>query len=173
MRFSKVTNQIKKYLIKYSQLLGREKYIKFLCYCYRDRITCTGNRLPRYISSDVEFDPSASISLGGGITIAAGTIILTHDYSIDYGLIAIAEQDLNHEKKYCKGVSIGNDTFIGQRCIILPGVSIGNNCIIGAGSIVTKNIPDNCVVAGVPAKVLANTDQWIAKRLDKDKNYII
>ena len=65
MRFSKVTNQIKKYLIKYSQLLGREKYIKFLCYCYRDRITCTGNRLPRYISSDVEFDPSASISLGG------------------------------------------------------------------------------------------------------------
>lgn len=64
MRFSKITNQIKKHLIKYSQLLGREKCIKFLCYCYRDRITCNGNRLPRYISSDVEFDPSASILLG-------------------------------------------------------------------------------------------------------------
>lgn len=47
--------------------------------------------------------------------------------------------------------SIGNVTFIGMNATILPKLTIGNNVIIAAGSVVTKNIPDNCMVAGVPA----------------------
>lgn len=49
-------------------------------------------------------------------------------------------------------IRIGNDVWIGRRVIIMPGVKVGNGCVIGAGSIVTHNIPDYCVVAGVPAK---------------------
>jgi acetyltransferase-like isoleucine patch superfamily enzyme len=49
---------------------------------------------------------------------------------------------------------IGNNCFIGINSIIMPGVTIGNEVIIGAGSVVTKNIPDNCIAAGNPAKII-------------------
>lgn len=49
---------------------------------------------------------------------------------------------------------IGSNCFIGTRSIILPGVSIGNEVIIAAGSVVTKDIPDNCIAGGNPAKII-------------------
>lgn len=51
-------------------------------------------------------------------------------------------------------VQIGDDVWIGGNVTILPGVSIGNNVVIGAGAVVTKDIPDNCLALGVPAKVV-------------------
>ncbi len=57
-----------------------------------------------------------------------------------------------------KPVTIGNDVWIGGNCTILPGVSIGNNVIIAAGSVVTKDVPDNTVVAGVPAKAVKSLE---------------
>ena len=51
-------------------------------------------------------------------------------------------------------VHIGNNVFIGMHCMIMKGVTIGDNAIIGAGSIVTKDIPANCIAAGVPCKVI-------------------
>ena len=49
-------------------------------------------------------------------------------------------------------VTIGNDVWIGGSCTILPGVTIGNNVVIAAGAVVTRDVPDNCVVAGVSAR---------------------
>lgn len=49
---------------------------------------------------------------------------------------------------------IGENCFIGGRSIILPGVRIGNSCIVGAGAVVTKDVPDNCIVAGNPAQII-------------------
>lgn len=51
-------------------------------------------------------------------------------------------------------VHIGNNVFIGMHCMILKGVTIGDNSIIAAGSIVTKDIPANCIAGGVPCKVI-------------------
>lgn len=51
-------------------------------------------------------------------------------------------------------ISIGNDVWIGTNVTLLPAISIGNGVIIGAGSVVTKDVPDYAVVAGVPAKIL-------------------
>lgn len=48
-------------------------------------------------------------------------------------------------------VIIGDNVWIGARTVILPGVTIGNNVVVAAGSVVTKDVPDNCLVAGVPA----------------------
>ncbi len=56
--------------------------------------------------------------------------------------------------EYGKPIKIGNDVWIGGGSIILPGVTIGNNVVIGAGSVVTKNIEDNVVIAGNPARVI-------------------
>lgn len=49
---------------------------------------------------------------------------------------------------------IGANCVIGVRSLILPGITIGNQVVIGGGSVVTKSIPDNCVVAGNPAKII-------------------
>lgn len=51
-------------------------------------------------------------------------------------------------------IVIGNDVWIGARCIILQGVRVGNGAIIGAGSVVTKDVPDYTIVGGNPAKVI-------------------
>lgn len=53
-----------------------------------------------------------------------------------------------------QGITIGNDVWIGMGAVIMPGVKIGNGVTIGAGAIVTKDIPDYCFVAGVPAKII-------------------
>ncbi|MBW9173579.1 acetyltransferase [Clostridium estertheticum] len=54
---------------------------------------------------------------------------------------------------YMKPVSIGNNVWIGENVCILLGVNIGNGCIIAANSVVNRDVPDNCIVAGTPAKV--------------------
>ena len=51
-----------------------------------------------------------------------------------------------------KPVHIGNDVWIGGNVTILPGVTIGNNVVVAAGAVVTKDVPDNTLVGGVPAK---------------------
>ena len=55
---------------------------------------------------------------------------------------------------YAKKVKIGNDVWIGSNATILPGVEIQDGAIIAAGSIVTKDVPKNAVVAGNPARII-------------------
>jgi acetyltransferase-like isoleucine patch superfamily enzyme len=61
-------------------------------------------------------------------------------------------------------VHIGEGSFIGAHTVILPNVKIGKYCVIGAGSVVNKSIPDYCVAAGIPAKILSvfdtSTRRW-------------
>jgi maltose O-acetyltransferase len=54
--------------------------------------------------------------------------------------------------EYAKPITIGDDVWVGGGAIICPGVSIGNRCVIAAGSVVTKNVPDDTIVAGNPAR---------------------
>lgn len=49
---------------------------------------------------------------------------------------------------------IGHDVWIGRKAIIMPGVKVGNGAIVGAGAVVTKDVPDYAIVAGVPAKII-------------------
>lgn len=58
---------------------------------------------------------------------------------------------------YMKPVSIGNNVWIGENVCILLGVTIGDGCIIGANSVVIRDVPDNCIAVGSPAKVCK---QW-------------
>lgn len=60
----------------------------------------------------------------------------------------------NNEISLKKGIHVGNDVWIGLNTIILNGVNIGNGVTIAAGSVVTKDVPDYCVVAGTPAKII-------------------
>ncbi|WET03989.1 sugar O-acetyltransferase [Flavobacterium sp. YJ01] len=77
------------------------------------------------------------------------------------GIFAVSHPLTSFDRITMQGISkpvkIGNNVWIGGNSVILMGVSIGNNVIIGAGSVVNKDIPDNAVVAGNPAKIVKFT----------------
>jgi len=62
-----------------------------------------------------------------------------------------------------KGIQIGKNCWIGSKVTILDGVTIGDNCVIAAGAVVTKNMPSNSVIGGVPARVLRK-DKGVKKK---------
>lgn len=93
------------------------------------------------------------ISIGRNCMIAPGVMILTHDASF-----------FNYTKRYkFAPVKIGDRVFIGYGAIIMPGVTIGENSIVGAGAVVTRDIPSNTVVAGVPAVPLCLTSELMER----------
>ncbi|MCG5470398.1 DapH/DapD/GlmU-related protein [Micromonospora zamorensis] len=95
------------------------------------------------------------ITMGDNVYITAGVQFVTHD-----GGTLILRKD-HPELDWTAPITIGNDVYIGMRSMILAGVNIGNRCVIGAGSIVTRDIPDNTVAAGVPARPLRTTDEYL------------
>lgn len=62
----------------------------------------------------------------------------------------------NKGLEYAKPIKVGSDVWFGGNVVVLPGVKIGNNVVIGAGSVVTKDIPENSIAVGNPCKVIKN-----------------
>ena len=91
-----------------------------------------------------------SIRIGNNVKIGGGTCVYTTDFHSLDPVIRASKEDMNHRK--CAPVIIGDNVFIGAKCIILKGVTIGENSIIGAGSVVTKSVPANEIWAGNPAR---------------------
>lgn len=73
--------------------------------------------------------------------------------------------------EYGIAITIGDNVWIGGNVIINPGVTIGNNVVIGAGSIVTKDIPDNVIAVGSPCKVIREVTEADRKYYYKDKEF--
>lgn len=101
------------------------------------------------------------ISLGNNVWIASNVTFVTHDV-IHYMLN-------NSQSGYKFGEHIGcidikDNVFIGANTTILSNVKIGSNVIIGAGSVVNKDLRDNGVYAGVPAKYICSLDEFVEKR---------
>ena len=105
------------------------------------------------------------------LTLVDDTHIYVGDYS-KFGpnvVIATAGHPILPELRekayqYNAPVKIGKCVWLGAGVIVLPGVEIGDNCVIGAGSVVTKNIPANCVAVGNPCRVIREIN-------DHDKQY--
>lgn len=97
------------------------------------------------------------IEIGNNCTLT-NCVVLAHDASTKIPL----------KKSKVGRVVIGDNTFIGWGTIILPNVKIGKNCVIGAGSVVTKDIPDNSVAIGQPCKVIESTEDFVKR----NKNYM-
>ena len=118
------------------------------------------------------------ITIGDNVRISNNVLFVTHDGGS--WVIRRAGGAFPGTVNFGR-IIVGNNVFIGARSIILPNVRIGNNVVIGAGAIVTKDVSDNCVVAGVPAKFVCSINEyglrmkkkmpenWDNNELEKDK----
>lgn len=136
-------------------ILRKKLYVKFTD--LGGKFTSVISPLAIIGSYDVEIDTGSNVLSGAvfsnSITIGVGCIvyyntIITHDCKIgDFVEISPAVTILGR----CQ---IGSYSQIGSNATILPNIIIGKNVIIGAGSVVTTDIPDNCVAVGIPARII-------------------
>lgn len=89
-------------------------------------------------STLIDKNNSKGVFIGEYTYLAAGAIVFAHDYC----------------RSMYKETHIGKKCFIGANAIIMCGVKVGDEVIVGAGSVVTKDVPSNCIVAGNPARVI-------------------
>ena len=106
----------------------------------------------------------AKVKIGDNCQIAPNVSI----YTAGHPLHPVAR---NSMYEYGIEVTIGDNVWIGGSSVILPGVHIGDNVVIGAGSVVTRDIPDWCVAAGNPAKVIRKITDEDMKYYYKDREF--
>ncbi|APX73350.1 transferase [Companilactobacillus allii] len=112
-----------------------------------------------FINGNCTFQDSNIITLGSRVVIAPDTKLYCGEHAIDASKrFGVREDGSKYLITYTKPISIGDDVWIGGNVTIIGGVTIGNNVIVGAGAVVTKDVPDNTIVAGVPAKVIRSLE---------------
>ena len=105
------------------------------------------------------------VEIGEDCLLSSNLSFFTHDGGVKV-LNSLNYFDGKFMDKVGK-IVIGNNCFIGNGTKIMPGVTIGDNVIVGAGSIVTKDVPSNVIVAGVPARVICTIDDFYQKNKDR------
>ncbi len=89
------------------------------------------------------------VRIGNDVMIGPQVMIIAKNHNYDR-----LDIPMNKQGETAKGVVIKNDIWIGARAIILDGVTVGSGSIVGAGAVVTKDVPENAIVGGVPAKLI-------------------
>ena len=119
---------------------------------------------PRFIPADPQL-----IKFHNNVVVTSNVTFVTHD---------IFHLGLNHleQGEFCYQagcIEIMDNVFIGCNSTILPNVKIGPNVVIAAGSVVTKDVPEGVVVAGVPAKVIGTFEEYVEKRRVNNRIYSV
>ena len=112
------------------------------------------------------------IEIGNNVRITKGVSFMTHDGGV-WVIRNLQRKEKDKDIDVFGKIIVGNNVHIGWDAIIMPGVKIGNNCIIAAGTIVTKDVLDNSVVDGIPAKRIESIDEYyekVIKKCDYTKN---
>lgn len=107
------------------------------------------------------------ISIGNNVTVAADVRLYEHD---------MIQRMWNNDPTYrgqrirqkTSEITIGDNSVLGARSIILYDVHIGRNVVVASGSVVTKDVPDFSIVAGCPAKVIGDTRELFKKRITEN-----
>ncbi|MFC6294913.1 DapH/DapD/GlmU-related protein [Lactiplantibacillus daoliensis] len=108
-----------------------------------------------FINGNCTFQDSNRITLGDRVIIAPDTKLYCGAHALDASKRFGTRPDgSKYLITYTKPISIGNDVWIGGNVTIIGGVHIGNNVVVAAGAVVTKDVPDNTIVGGVPAKTI-------------------
>lgn len=111
---------------------------------------------PNVIIVDDRYATQIKIKIGERVAISPGVILISSS-SPNNSLLKTNDYVKNNLVK-TECITVGDDVWIGAGAIILPGIKIGNKAIIGAGAVVTKNVPEMTIVAGVPAQIIKKLD---------------
>jgi len=105
-----------------------------------------------YANHGCTFLDCNAITFGDNCQLGPGVVVSTATHPLDAGRRAAGDE-------MALPISIGDNAWIGANACILQGVTLGNNVVVGAGAVVTKDMPDNVVCAGVPAKIIREIRQ--------------
>ena len=119
-----------------------------------------------FISKAANLPDPHLICIGNNVWITSGCQLLCHDASV----IMINIMRSGHRDRVGP-IIIGNNCFLGNNVILLPETNIGSNTIIGAGSVVTKDIPDNAVWAGNPARHICDFEDYVLRIENDSQTY--
>ena len=124
---------------------GEKFWVEPPFYCdYGVNIT-VGDRV--FANFNCTFLDVARITIGSDVLFAPGVQLYTASHPLDWRTRRLWLEN-------AKPITVGSDVWVGGGAILLPGVSVGDRSVVGAGSVVTKDVPSDCVVAGNPARVI-------------------
>lgn len=130
----------------------------------REKFEKLGGKLKSTVSKKTDIG-SYGVTIGNGSNILSGTIV-SNDVTLGFANIIYYNAVVTHDvitgdfveispgAKLLGRCSVGDFSRIGCNAVILPDVKLGKNVIVGAGAVVTKDLPDNCVAVGIPAKII-------------------
>lgn len=144
------------------ELLGKSEgaFINPPFYCdYGKNIEVGKNFFANYNCTILDV---AKVKIGDNCQMAPNVAIYTAGHPIH-------PATRNSQYEYGKPVTIGDNVWIGGNTVLCPGVQVGNNVVIGAGSVVTKDLPDWCIAAGNPCRVIRKITDADKRKLFRDE----
>lgn len=126
---------------------------------WRKRGAQIGEGCEIYRSVSIDSEPYL-VKIGNHVRINSGTHLITHDGAT---WVIRGYKKIFEDVDLMNTIVIGDNVSIGTNALIMPGVTIGNNSIVGAGAVVTHNIPEKSIVAGVPARIICTLDEYFEK----------
>lgn len=108
------------------------------------------------IGKDVFINSGCHFQDQGGVTIEDGCLI---GAQVEFATINHGQDPAHRSDNHFAPIHLGKKVWVGSHATILPGVTIGENSIVAAGAVVTKDVPPNVIVGGVPAKILKPIDR--------------
>lgn len=110
-----------------------------------------------HVNHDANFTDPQYVRLGNNVCLSSCTLV-GHD-----AVVSVLNRAYSKKLDRVGKIDIRDNVFVGTGAIILPGVTIGPNSVVAAGAVVVKDVPEGCIVGGVPAKIIGKTEDLIHK----------